>query len=83
VGRSPPVAARMPLAGAGDVSAVPAGSGHRRLPPRRGVEVVVELGRLEVLGLGDTELMDREVEEDFRATGLGHLLAVSGDTGAT
>jgi len=47
------------------------------------VEVVVEVGRLEVLGLGDTELMDREVEEDFRATGLGHLLAVSGDTGAT
>ncbi|HEX2029892.1 MAG TPA: ComEC/Rec2 family competence protein [Actinomycetota bacterium] len=30
------------------------------------------------LSIGDTERMHREVEEDFRATGLGHLLAVSG-----
>ena len=30
------------------------------------------------LSIGDTSLMDREVEEDFRASGLGHLLAVSG-----
>jgi competence protein ComEC len=113
--RSPPVAAGMPLAGAGDVSAVPAGSGFGDYLRARGVEAVVEVGRLEVLGppanpamrlanavrdglrrgatsvlplreaglllglaIGDTELMDREVEEDFRATGLGHLLAVSG-----
>jgi competence protein ComEC len=30
------------------------------------------------LSIGDTELMDPEVDRDFRATGLGHLLAVSG-----
>jgi predicted membrane metal-binding protein len=60
VGRSPPVAAGMPLAGAGDVLAVPAGPGFGDYLRARGVEV-----------------------EDFRATGLGHLLAVSGDTGAT
>jgi hypothetical protein len=29
------------------------------------------------------EVLIREIEEDFRATGLGHLMAVSGDTGAT
>jgi competence protein ComEC len=41
------------------------------LPPR-------EAGLLLGLTIGDTSRMDREVEEDFRATGLGHLLAVSG-----
>ncbi|MGH9168664.1 MAG: ComEC/Rec2 family competence protein, partial [Acidimicrobiia bacterium] len=30
------------------------------------------------LSIGDTSRMDAEVEEDFRATGLTHLLAVSG-----
>jgi competence protein ComEC len=30
------------------------------------------------LTIGDTSRMDPEVEEDFRASGLGHLLAVSG-----
>ena len=30
------------------------------------------------LAIGDTNRMDPEVEEDFRASGLGHLLAVSG-----
>jgi competence protein ComEC len=30
------------------------------------------------LAIGDTSGMDAEVEEDFRASGLGHLLAVSG-----
>jgi hypothetical protein len=29
------------------------------------------------------EVLIREIEEEFRATGLGHLMAVSGDTRAT
>jgi competence protein ComEC len=37
-----------------------------------------EAGLFLGLAIGDTEGMDREVEEDFRASGLGHLLAVSG-----
>jgi competence protein ComEC len=41
------------------------------LPPR-------EAGLLLGLTIGDTSRMDPEVEEDFRATGLGHLVAVSG-----
>jgi competence protein ComEC len=41
------------------------------LPPRLG-------GLLRGLAIGDTEGMDPEVEEDFQATGLTHLLAVSG-----
>jgi competence protein ComEC len=41
------------------------------LPPR---EAELLLG----LAIGDTSGMDPEVEEDFRASGLGHLLAVSG-----
>jgi competence protein ComEC len=48
---------------------------------RRGAISVLprrEAGLLLGLAIGDTELMDPEVEEDFRATGLGHLLAVSG-----
>jgi competence protein ComEC len=35
-------------------------------------------GLIRGLAIGDTEGMDPEVEEDFRATGLTHLLAVSG-----
>jgi competence protein ComEC len=35
-------------------------------------------GLLRGLAIGDTEGMDPEVEEDFQATGLTHLLAVSG-----
>lgn len=37
-----------------------------------------EAGLLLGLSIGDTSGMDPEVEEDFRASGLGHLLAVSG-----
>lgn len=37
-----------------------------------------EAGLLLGLVIGDTSAMDAEVEEDFRATGLGHLVAVSG-----
>ena len=37
-----------------------------------------EAGLLLGLAIGDTFGMDPEVEEDFRASGLGHLLAVSG-----
>jgi competence protein ComEC len=43
----------------------------RSLPER---EAALLLG----LSIGDTEDMDPEVDRDFRATGLGHLLAVSG-----
>jgi competence protein ComEC len=43
----------------------------RSLPQR---EAALLLG----LSIGDTEAMDPEVDRDFRATGLGHLLAVSG-----
>jgi competence protein ComEC len=35
-------------------------------------------GLLLGLAIGDTAQLDAEVEEDFRASGLGHLLAVSG-----
>lgn len=35
-------------------------------------------GLLLGLAIGDTSGLDAEVEEDFRASGLGHLLAVSG-----
>ncbi|MBI4260799.1 MAG: DNA internalization-related competence protein ComEC/Rec2 [Actinobacteria bacterium] len=37
-----------------------------------------DAGLLLGLTLGDTSRLDPAVEEDFRATGLGHLLAVSG-----
>jgi competence protein ComEC len=37
-----------------------------------------QAGLLRGLAIGDTAGMDREVEEDFRASGLAHLLAVSG-----
>lgn len=48
---------------------------------RRGAEAALpdrEAGLLLGLSIGDTERLVAEVEEDFRATGLGHLLAVSG-----
>jgi competence protein ComEC len=48
---------------------------------RRGTVIVLpprEAGLLLGLAIGDTSGMDPEVEEDFRASGLGHLLAVSG-----
>ncbi len=38
-----------------------------------------EAGLLMGLALGDTSGLDPGVERDFRATGLGHLLAVSGE----
>jgi competence protein ComEC len=38
-----------------------------------------EAGLLMGLALGDTSRLDRQVEEDFRATGLSHLTAVSGE----
>lgn len=38
-----------------------------------------ESGLLMGLALGDTSGLDRGVEEDFRATGLSHLTAVSGE----
>jgi competence protein ComEC len=44
---------------------------ERALPPR-------EAGLFLGLSVGDTDTLHPEVEEDFRATGLGHLLAVSG-----
>jgi competence protein ComEC len=37
-----------------------------------------EAGLFLGLSVGDTDRLEAEVEEDFRATGLGHLLAVSG-----
>lgn len=46
--------------------------GIRALFPAR------EAGLLLGLAVGDTSDLDPGVEEDFRATGLGHLLAVSG-----
>jgi competence protein ComEC len=48
---------------------------------RRGARTILparEAGLLLGLAIGDTSAMDPEVDEDFRATGLGHLLAVSG-----
>jgi competence protein ComEC len=48
------------------------GRGAARSLPSR--EAALLLG----LAIGDTSRMDGEVEEDFRASGLAHLLAVSG-----
>lgn len=48
---------------------------------RRGADRVMaprDAGLLLGLTIGDTGSMDPEIEEDFRATGLGHLVAVSG-----
>ncbi|HVM12335.1 MAG TPA: ComEC/Rec2 family competence protein [Actinomycetota bacterium] len=48
---------------------------------RRGAETALparEAGLLLGLSIGDVRTMDPEVEHDFRATGLGHLVAVSG-----
>ena len=53
---------------------------------QRGAETVLDRrasGLLRGLAIGDTTGMDPEVEEDFRASGLGHLLAVSGSNVAT
>jgi competence protein len=50
---------------------------------RRGADAALpdrDAGLIRGLAIGDTEGMDPEVEEDFRATGLTHLLAVSGET---
>ncbi|MGH2489171.1 MAG: hypothetical protein ACRDFR_06120, partial [Candidatus Limnocylindria bacterium] len=47
---------------------------RRLFPPR-------EAGLLLGLALGDDSGLDPGVERDFRATGLGHLLVVSGHTG--
>src|SRR2546430_12498173 len=49
-----------------------AGKSARSLPPREG-------GLLLGLLLGDTSRLDPTVDEDFRATGLSHLTAVSGE----
>jgi competence protein ComEC len=46
--------------------------GAQRVLPKR------EAGLFLGLSVGDTDQLEPEVEEDFRATGLGHLLAVSG-----
>jgi competence protein ComEC len=48
------------------------GSLQRVFPPR-------EAGLMMGLTLGDTSRLDPGVEEDFKATGLTHLLAVSGE----
>ena len=45
----------------------------RRVLPER------EAGLLMGLALGDTSFLDPRIEEDFRATGLSHLTAVSGE----
>jgi len=46
----------------------------RLFPPR-------EAGLLMGLALGDDSRLDPALARDFQATGLGHLLVVSGDTG--
>ncbi len=46
--------------------------GARAALPRREAELLLGLS------IGDTSGMDAEVEEDFRASGLAHLVAVSG-----
>jgi competence protein ComEC len=48
------------------------GSLRRVLPPH-------EAGLVMGLALGDTSMIDPRVREDFRATGLSHLTAVSGE----
>lgn len=62
-----------------------AANASRRLLRRGAERVLDDRGANLLLGLaiGDTAGMDPEVEEDFRASGLGHLLAVSGSNVAT
>ncbi len=62
-----------------------AANASRRLLRTGAEEVLDERSAVLLLGLaiGDTTGMDPEVEEDFRASGLGHLLAVSGSNVAT
>jgi competence protein ComEC len=67
--RGPPTNAALRLAGAA------------RHALRRGATTALpgrEAALLLGLSIGDTDLMPPEVEEDFRASGLAHLLAVSG-----
>jgi competence protein ComEC len=66
--RGPPSA---PLLAANVVRRVFRSGVERAIPPREG-------GLLLGLAVGDLSRFDPEVEEDFRATGLGHLVAVSG-----
>src|ERR671918_2981370 len=60
------------------------GSGWRPRPGKRSAEgphaalPTREAALLLGLSIGDTSGMDAEVEEDFRASGLAHLVAVSG-----
>ena len=70
----------------GGVSIPLAAANASRRGLRMGAERALEerpAGLLLGLAIGDTTGMDPEVEEDFRASGLGHLLAVSGSNVAT
>ena len=72
--------------GEGGVSAPFAAANASRRALQRGAGRVLDersAGLLLGLAIGDTTGMDPEVEEDFRASGLGHLLAVSGSNVAT
>ena len=71
---------RLRIVGAPANPALRAANAARRAL-RRGAERALperEAGLLLGLSVGDTDRLEPEVEEDFRATGLGHLLAVSG-----
>src|SRR5207237_8583414 len=46
---------------------------RRRVLPRHDAGLVIGLA------LGDTSMIDARTDEDFRATGLSHLTAVSGE----
>jgi competence protein ComEC len=72
--------------GEGGVSLPLAAANASRRALRLGAERALDArpaGLLLGLAIGDTTGMDPEVEEDFRASGLGHLLAVSGSNVAT
>jgi competence protein ComEC len=68
-----------------DVSAPPwwqsaAGGLRAGLRAAAGTLPPAEAGLLPGLAIGDTSALTSEVDDDFRAAGLTHLLAVSGDT---
>lgn len=70
----------------GDVSLPLAAANAARRGLREGIFRALDdraAGLLLGLAIGDTDRLDPEIEEDFRASGLSHLLAVSGSNVAT
>jgi competence protein ComEC len=83
VGRRPPVVLRNPLTGSWAPASSPmlrASEAVRAEARRRTLETLApeRAGLLVGMALGDTSLLPPELDRDFRAAGLTHLMAVSG-----